>query len=97
MVPADLLVSAIKISGEGQIDYGRAAAVEVYGNAAFVMLYRRAFDHDGLICRDICGGRLGAVKEGNYNIDGLVGAKPEVQYGVVLAQITIVASGFADS
>ena len=51
----------------------------------FLMLYRRTLDRDSLIYRDICGGGLGAVKKDNQNIDGFMGAKPEVQYGVVLA------------
>ena len=49
------------------------------------MLYRRALDRDSLICRDICGDGFGAVKKAYHHIDGLVGAKPEVQYGIVLA------------
>jgi len=49
------------------------------------MLYRRALDHYSLIYRNIYSRCLRPVKKDNYNTDGLVRPKPEVQYGIVLA------------
>ena len=44
------------------------------------MLYRRILDRDSLICRENCGGGLGAVKKYNHYVDRLMETMPKVQY-----------------